>query len=100
VSEQRLASEGGVVLQQVVDVSDPIIVFAGRSTFGVDDVLFFRDGRSVYAGHGEWGGLDVDRFARHQDIRGPTVHGHTSRRTAFVADLGTELSSRTSRKDR
>ena len=65
MSEQGLASEGGVVLQQVIDVSNPIIVFAGRSTFGVDDVLFFRDGRSVYAGHGEWRGLHMDRFARH-----------------------------------
>ena len=90
MSQQRLAPERGVVLQQVVDVSHPIIVLARSRTLAPTRLLLLsraHDRRPVDARDGIRRRLHGYGLARIQHVRRPTVHGDAGGRARAFAYL-------------
>lgn len=66
VPEESLASERRVVLEQIVDVADPVVLFA-RSRALVHLRVFLGDGGSIYARHRVRRRMNSDGLPRVQD---------------------------------
>jgi hypothetical protein len=87
VPQESLASEGGVILQKVVDVPDPI-VFLSRTcalSLSIESWVWYR--RPVDAGNRMQRRADRDRFSGFQNMGGLSIHGYTGRCTAAITYL-------------
>ena len=92
--QQCLTPERRVILQQIVDVPHPVVLFprsrALSIAFGsVSEYLFavVGDTGPVDAGDGEGGGLDGDALAGLEDLRDAAVHGDGGVGATVLADL-------------
>ena len=92
--QQCLTPECRVILQQIVDVPHPVVLFprscALSIAFGsVPEYLFavVGDARAIDAGDGEGGGLDGDALAGLEDLGDASVHGDGGVGATVFADL-------------
>ena len=87
VSQKRLAPESRVVLQQVVDVPDPVIFLPRTDTFRFPILHFIADGRPVDTWNRELRCVDSDRFSWVQNSGRLAIHRNTGRRSTFIPNL-------------
>ena len=87
VPQKCLAPESRVVLQQVVDVPDPVVFLARTDTFRFPILYVVTDGRPINAWDWEPRRLDLDRFSWVQNSRGLAIHGNTGRGSAPIPNL-------------
>ena len=88
VSQKRLAPESRIVLQQVVDIPNPIILFSRTDAFRFPVLHIVGDGRSVDAWNRKARRVDSDRFSRVQNTRRLAIHRNTGSGSTSIPDLG------------
>ena len=84
---QRLAPERRIVLQQVIDIPNPVILLSRASTFAIQNVLGLGNGRPIDAGNGVQRRAHGHRLARAEYMRYLPVHGQSRGRTTALTYL-------------
>ena len=80
--QQSLTPERRVILQQIVDVPHPVVLFSRSRALSIAFrsiteylLAVVGDARAVDAGDGEGRGLHGDTFAGFEDLGDAAVHG-------------------------